>query len=89
MEEVLELKEELLNNYSSHFKKLAIGSLKTTNVQREHLIACHIYLRVLDYYNDAVERGFDDLIGITESDYEMTMYKVVKCLQMSKVPYYD
>lgn len=49
--DLIPYKEELLGVYSGHFKKLSIGSKPTTTIQKLHLGTCHVYLRVLEYYN--------------------------------------
>lgn len=84
-----DLKIILLTIYSKYFKKLAINSITNTNIQKEHLIACHVYIRVLDYYEEAERRNVLDRINIDYVKYEYTIFKLKRALQSANINYYE
>lgn len=54
-----EYKIRLLQEYQQHYDKIKIGALATTLVQRVHFRAIHVYLRILDYYNNIDTEKYD------------------------------
>lgn len=89
MDDVIALKNILLLVNSNYLDKLSIGSFKNTDIQKEHIIACHIYMRVLDYYKEAELRDILDRIEITYEQYEYTIFNVKKALQAANTNYYE
>lgn len=45
-------KQQLLSQYNRYFRLLKIGSLSTTETIKKHFQAAHVYLRILEYYNN-------------------------------------
>lgn len=83
------LKIIMLQIYSKWFKKLAIHSITNTDIQKEHLIACNIFLKVIDYYEEAERRGVLDRIELTALHYENTIFNIKKALQAANTNYYE
>ena len=80
---------ELLYTYSIYFNKLKIGALTTHAIQKEQLAAAHVYLRVLNYYIDAVEKDLEDKIPIDELQAEDIYLKITKVLTKANQVYYE
>lgn len=80
---------ELLYTYNIYFNKLKIGALTTHAIQKEQLAAAHVYLRILNYYVDAVEKNLEDRISIDEFQAEDIYLKLHKVLTKANQVYYE
>ena len=80
---------ELLKTYSIYFNKLRIGARTTHAIQKEQLIAAHIYLKVINYFYKAVEQGMEERICIDEYKAEDMYLKLIKVLKTANQVYYE
>jgi len=83
-------KTELLFVYSKHFKKLCIGCNPTTDIQKLHLDACHVYFRALEYFNYLDRDTYIDEDDKDEikSKLELLWLELKKSLYLINIQYY-
>lgn len=86
---ILDKYRDVLSTYSIYFNKLRIGALTTHAIQKEQLAAAHIYLRILNYYIDAVNNELEERISIDELQAEDTYLKLIKVLKTANQVYYE
>lgn len=87
-ESVMPQIRELLATYRIYFKRMKIGSNTTASVQRNHLKAADIYVHVLNYYTDAVDKGWTERINITENEADLLYFKLIRTIKDANQVYY-